>query len=51
MKPNPEKPPSQTITQMTPRLAQGAKDYPLDDIVKIIDEALASVSKKSYARF
>jgi Glu-tRNA(Gln) amidotransferase subunit E-like FAD-binding protein len=51
LKPKPEKPWSQRFREITDRLAQGAKDYPQDDIDKIIDEAVASVSKKSYARF
>jgi transcriptional regulator with XRE-family HTH domain len=51
LKPKPEKPWSQRFREITDRLAQGAKDYPQDDTDKIIDEAVASVSKKSYARF
>jgi transcriptional regulator with XRE-family HTH domain len=50
LKPKPEKPWSQRFREITDRLAQGAKDYSQDDIDKIIDEAVASVRKKSYAR-
>jgi len=50
LKPKPEKPWSQRFREITDRLAQGAKDYSQDDIDKVIDEAVASVRKKSYAR-
>jgi transcriptional regulator with XRE-family HTH domain len=50
LKPKPEKPWSQRFREITDRLAQGAKDYSQDDIDKVIDEAVALVRKKSYAR-
>ena len=50
LKQKPEKPWSQRFREITDRLAQGAKDYSQDDIDKIIDEAVASVRKRSYAR-
>ena len=50
LKPKPEKPWSQRFREITDRLAQGAKDYSQDDIDKVIDEAVASVRKKNYAR-
>lgn len=50
LKPKPEKPWSQRFREITDRLAQGAKDYSQDDIDKVIDEAVASVKKKNYAR-
>jgi hypothetical protein len=50
LKPKPEKPWSQRFREITDRLAQGAKDDSQDDIDKVIDEAVASVRKKSYAR-
>ena len=50
LKPKPGKPWSQRFREITDRLAQGAKDYPQDDIDKVIDEAVASVRKKSCAR-
>jgi transcriptional regulator with XRE-family HTH domain len=50
LKPKPEKPWSQRFREITDRLAQRAKDYSQDDIDKIIDEAVASVRKRSYAR-
>ena len=50
LKPKPEKPWSQRFREITDRLAQGAKDYSQEDIDKVIDEAVASVRKKSYAR-
>ena len=51
LKPKPEKPWSQRFREITDRLAQGAKDYSQDDIDKVIDEAVAAVRKKNYARF
>ena len=50
LKPKPEKPWSQRFREITDRLAQGAKDYSQDDIDKVIDEAVAAVRKKNYAR-
>ena len=50
LKPKPEKPWSQRFREITDRLAQGAKGYSQDDIDKVIDEAVASVRRKSYAR-
>ena len=50
LKPKPEKPWSQRFREITDRLAQGAKDYSQDDIEKVIDEAVAEVRKKNYAR-
>jgi transcriptional regulator with XRE-family HTH domain len=50
LKPKPEKPWSQRFREISDRLAQGAKDYSQDDIDKVIDEAVAAVRKKSYAR-
>ncbi len=51
LKPKPEKSWSQRFREITDRLAQGAKDYSQDDIDKVIDEAVAAVRKKNYARF
>ena len=50
LKPKPEKPWSQRFREITDRLAQGAKDDSQDDIDKVIDEAVAAVRKKNYAR-
>jgi hypothetical protein len=50
LKPKPEKPWSQRFREISDRLAQGAKDHSQDDINKVIDEAVAAVRKKSYAR-
>jgi len=50
LKPKPEKPWSQRFREITDRLAQGAKDSSQDDIDKVIDEAVAAVRKKNYAR-
>ena len=50
LKPKPEKPWSHRFREITNRLAQGAKDYSQDDIEKVIDEAVAEVRKKNYAR-
>ncbi len=50
LKPKPEKPWSQRFREITDRLAQGAKDYSQDDIDKVIDEAVAAVREKGYAR-
>ena len=50
LKPKPEKPWSQRFREITDRLAQGAKDHSQEDIDKVIDEAVASVRKKRYAR-
>jgi transcriptional regulator with XRE-family HTH domain len=50
LKPKPEKPWSERFREISDRLAQGAKDYSQDDIDKVIDEAVAAVRKKSYAR-
>jgi len=50
LKPKPEKPWSQRFREITDRLAQGVKDYSQDDIDKVIDEAVAAVRKKNYAR-
>ena len=50
LKPKSEKPWSQRFREITDRLAQGAKDYSQDDIDKVIDEAVAAVRKKNYAR-
>lgn len=50
LKPKPEKPWSQRFREITDRLAQGTKDYSQDDIDKVIDEAVAAVRKKNYAR-
>ncbi len=50
LKPKPEKPWSQRFREITDRLARGAKDYSQDDIDKVIDEAVAAVRKKNYAR-
>lgn len=50
LKPKPEKPWSQRFREITDRLAQGAKDYSQEDIDKVIDDAVAAVRKKKYAR-
>ncbi len=50
LKLKPEKPWSQRFREITDRLAQGAKDYSQDDIDKVIDEAVAAIRKKNYAR-
>jgi transcriptional regulator with XRE-family HTH domain len=50
LKPKPEKPWSQRFREITERLAQGAKGYSQNDIDKVIDEAVATVRKKNYAR-
>jgi len=50
LKPKPEKPWSQRFREITDRLAQGAKDSSQDDIDQVIDEAVAAVRKKNYAR-
>ena len=50
LKPKPEKPWSLRFREITDRLSQGAKDYSQDDIDKVIDEAVAAVRKKNYAR-
>ena len=50
LKPKPEKPWSQRFREITDRLAQGANDYSQEDIDKVIDEAVAAVRKKKYAR-
>ena len=50
LKPKPEKPWSQRFREITERLAQGAKDSSQDDIDQVIDEAVAAVRKKNYAR-
>ena len=50
LKPKPEKPWSQRFREITDRLAQGAKDHSQDDIDKVIDDAVAAVRKKKYAR-
>jgi transcriptional regulator with XRE-family HTH domain len=50
LKPKSEKSWSQRFREITDRLAKGAKDHSQDDIDKIIDEAVVSVRKKSFAR-
>jgi len=50
LKPKPEKPWAQRFREITDRLARGAKDHSQDDIDKVIDEAVAAVRKKKYAR-
>jgi transcriptional regulator with XRE-family HTH domain len=50
LKPKPEKPWAQRFREITDRLAQGAKEPSQKDIDKVIDEAVAAVRKKNYAR-
>lgn len=50
LKPKAEKPWSQRFREITDRLAKGAKDYSQEDIDKVIDDAVAAVRKKKYAR-
>jgi transcriptional regulator with XRE-family HTH domain len=49
LRPGHEKSWSQKFTEITDRLAEGAKDYSEDEIDKVIDEAVEAVRAKKYA--
>jgi len=50
MRPRVEKSWSERFREITDKLAKGAKHYSQDDIDNVIDEAVAAVREKGYAR-